>query len=115
MMASKNLDDVSEKLILGQQTAFLAQKSAPAASPWPAMFRSQHKKVVFLVSCHDGIKNIRRCLQNIDFEPKNCILAPNRAILAIRGLIIAPQAVEWAGQLPEHQRYPELPQYVGKL
>ena len=26
-MASKNLDDVSEKLILGQQTAFLAQKS----------------------------------------------------------------------------------------
>ena len=28
MMASKNLDDVSKKLILGQKTAFLAKKSA---------------------------------------------------------------------------------------
>ena len=30
--------------------------SGPAAGPWPAVQRSQHKKVVFLVSCHDGIK-----------------------------------------------------------
>ena len=37
----------------GQKCCF----SGPAAGPWPAVQRSQHKKVVFLVSCHDGIKN----------------------------------------------------------
>ena len=39
-----------------KKCTFLCQKWAPAAAPRPAVRRSQHKKVVFLVSRHDGIK-----------------------------------------------------------
>ena len=52
---------------------FLGQNRAPAAAPRPAVRRSQHKKVVFLVSRHDGIKKFGRRLQKIDFGPKNSI------------------------------------------
>ena len=49
---------------------FSGQNRAPAAAPRPAVRRSQHKKVVFLVSRHDGIKKFGRRLQKIDFGPK---------------------------------------------
>ena len=52
---------------------FSGQKWAPAAAPRPAVRRSQHKKVVFLVSRNNGIKKFGRCLQKIDFGPKNSI------------------------------------------
>merc|ERR1712198_187793 len=52
---------------------FSGQKWAPAAAPRPAVRRSQHKKVVFLVSRHDGIKKFGRRLKKIDLGPKNSI------------------------------------------
>ena len=52
---------------------FSGQKWAPAAAPRPAVRRSQHKKVVFLVSRNNGIKKFGRRLQKIDFGPKNSI------------------------------------------
>ena len=39
-----------------KKCTFSGQKWAPAAALRPAVRHSQHKKVVFLVSCHDGIK-----------------------------------------------------------
>ena len=56
-----------------KKCTFSGQKWAPAAALRPAVPRSQHKKVVFLVSRHDGIKKFGRCLQKIDFGPKNSI------------------------------------------
>ena len=52
--------------------------SGPAAGPWPAVQRSQHKKVVFLVSCHDGIKIFGWCLLIIEIGPKNSIFGPQK-------------------------------------
>ena len=55
---------------------FSGQKWAPAAAPRPAVRPSQHKKVAFLVSRHDGIKKFGWCLRKIDFGPTNCIFGP---------------------------------------
>ena len=41
-----------------KKCTFLGQKWAPAAAPRPAVQRGQHKNVVFLVSSHDGNKQI---------------------------------------------------------
>ena len=59
---------------------FSGQKWAPAAAPRPAVRRSQHKKVVFLVSSHNGDNSYGQCLKKIDFGPKNCIFGPKFCI-----------------------------------
>ena len=77
----------------GQKCCF----SAPPAAPRPAVRRSQHKKVVFFVFRHVGIKQIGCCLQkNWFWAKKTAFLAPKRTLSAIWGLITAHQAVEWA-------------------
>ena len=60
---------------------FLGQKWALAAPQELAQQHERHKNVVFLVSGHDGNKEIGGCAQKIDFGPKTALLGPKRATL----------------------------------
>ena len=40
----------------GRILAFFGPKWAPTATPRPSVHQGQYKKVVFLVSSHDGVK-----------------------------------------------------------
>ena len=51
----------------------------------PAQQHEQHENVVFLVSSHDGNKEIGGCAQKIDFGPKTALLGPKRPTLDNRG------------------------------
>ena len=57
---------------------FLGQKWALAAPQELAQQHERHKNVVFLVSGHDGNKEIGGCAQKNDFRPKNSIFGPKK-------------------------------------
>ena len=63
---------------------FWGQKWAAAAAPRPSVHQGQHKKVVFLVSSHDGVKKNGWFRKKMDLGPKNCIFDPKICIWAIR-------------------------------
>merc|ERR550539_171707 len=73
---------------------FLCQKWALAAPQELAQQHERHKNVVFLVSGHDGGKEIGGCGQKIDFWPKNPLLGPKRATLGNRGRKTARRAAK---------------------
>ena len=62
----------------------MGQKRALAAPLELAQQHEQHENVVFLVSGHDGNKEIGGCAQQIDFGPKTALLGPKRATLGNR-------------------------------
>ena len=55
---------------------FSGQNRAPAAAPRPAVQRGQHRKVVFLVSSHDGNKIVGRFWQKNGFWAKKLHFRP---------------------------------------
>ena len=73
---------------------FLGQKLALAAPQELVQQHEQHKNVVFLVSGHDGNKEIGGCGQKIDFWPKNPLFGPKRATLGSRGQETARRAAK---------------------
>ena len=58
---------------------FSGQKWAAAAAPRPAVRPSQHKKVAFLVSRHDGIKNLDDVSKKLILGQKTAFLAKKSA------------------------------------
>ena len=60
----------SKKILFGQKLALVAAQEPPVQ-------RRQHKKVVFLMSSNNGAKKFGRCLQKMDFRPKNSIFGPH--------------------------------------
>merc|ERR1739844_366805 len=92
---------------------FLGQKWALAAPQELVQQHERHKNVVFLVSGHDGNKEIGGCGQKIDFWPKNPLSAQKGPLWAV-GAKKRP-AERPNDHLPENQRYPELPQDMGDL
>ena len=69
-------------------------KNGPCRPPEARHAMSQHKTVVFLVSCHNGNNFFGWCLWKMSFRPKNSIFDPKKATLGNRGCKTARRAAK---------------------